>query len=304
MDVFQAALEQAQQQYKAAAAIGYESRPLNLFYGLSQAGRALAAISPKLRGNHPEGAQKNWESSGHGVGFQLGQLSTPFWDREIEVLPNRRDSFSRASIAVGSTYVDVGRVTLGSLVAQLPESLPLRERLERWDSYMKVNFTSRTDGRLLAFDIGRGVDSISAIQAKIDRYPLLRGWSLYLDREGQPRRPSETSVYLDVPEGSVDATGYVNKLRGASTYAGNQVILPVAGQAESVIEPIMAWWLILFDFSMLARYEPRAWTNALHIGRSEVASQVEFLLDAALIAVPELLAEQLERLTANDESDG
>jgi hypothetical protein len=38
--IFAAALEQAEQQFLAAAAIGVQSRPLNLFYGLSQAGRA------------------------------------------------------------------------------------------------------------------------------------------------------------------------------------------------------------------------------------------------------------------------
>src|SRR6478736_2639692 len=43
--VFVAALEQAQQQISAAASIGYESMPLNLFYGLSQAGRAIAAAA-------------------------------------------------------------------------------------------------------------------------------------------------------------------------------------------------------------------------------------------------------------------
>ena len=34
--VFTSALEQSQQQISAAATVGYESRPLNLFYGLSQ----------------------------------------------------------------------------------------------------------------------------------------------------------------------------------------------------------------------------------------------------------------------------
>jgi hypothetical protein len=40
--LYSAALEQAQQQFSAAERVAVESRAINLFYGLSQAGRALA----------------------------------------------------------------------------------------------------------------------------------------------------------------------------------------------------------------------------------------------------------------------
>lgn len=38
-----AALEQSEQLLRGAADLGFASRPLNLFYGLSQAGRAISA---------------------------------------------------------------------------------------------------------------------------------------------------------------------------------------------------------------------------------------------------------------------
>src|SRR5206468_1787842 len=75
--VFHAGLEQAQQQFAAAAAVGYESRPLNLFYGLAQAGRALAALSPRVCG------KAAWEGDQHGLHFatnydeRVGFLSAP-----------------------------------------------------------------------------------------------------------------------------------------------------------------------------------------------------------------------------------
>jgi hypothetical protein len=43
--VFSSALEQAEQLFDAADIVGYASRPILLFYGLSQAGRAIAAAS-------------------------------------------------------------------------------------------------------------------------------------------------------------------------------------------------------------------------------------------------------------------
>jgi hypothetical protein len=39
---YAAALEQAEQQFTAAAQVAAESGAINLFYGLSQAGRAIA----------------------------------------------------------------------------------------------------------------------------------------------------------------------------------------------------------------------------------------------------------------------
>ncbi len=40
---YRAALEQFEELIRAAAAVGYQSRPLPLFYALSQAGRAIVA---------------------------------------------------------------------------------------------------------------------------------------------------------------------------------------------------------------------------------------------------------------------
>jgi hypothetical protein len=52
---FQSALEQCEQFHAAAHGAGYATRPVQLFYALSQAGRAIVAASPRL-GNQA------WES--------------------------------------------------------------------------------------------------------------------------------------------------------------------------------------------------------------------------------------------------
>lgn len=119
--VFQAALEQAQQQFMAASLIGYESRPLNLFYGLSQAGRALAAASAELYPRNADDARRRWPSTSHGLEFAPVGGPEDFWAQEVSIKPTVADTFSRASIAVGSPYLDIGKVELGALAAQLPE---------------------------------------------------------------------------------------------------------------------------------------------------------------------------------------
>src|SRR5699024_6922023 len=62
VDTFRAALEQSEQQLRAAANVDYDSRSLNLFYGLSQAGRALAAAATTLNVD-----ELDWRLDGHGL---------------------------------------------------------------------------------------------------------------------------------------------------------------------------------------------------------------------------------------------
>ena len=59
----------------------------------------------------------------------------------------------------------------------------------------------------------------------------------------------------------------------------------------------MSWWAVLFALSMLARYSPSKWTETLSLSQSRYASRVEFLLDSALDAVPELLWHALSEIS-------
>lgn len=64
--VFGSALEQAEQLFNAAEGIGYAARPILLFYGLSQGGRAIAAAC--------RASTSDWRLSGHGIAVKnLGQ---------------------------------------------------------------------------------------------------------------------------------------------------------------------------------------------------------------------------------------
>src|SRR4051812_39627121 len=56
--VFSAALQQSEELFAAAAKAGPASKPLPLFYALSQAGRAIAAA---------HNAAETWRIAGHGL---------------------------------------------------------------------------------------------------------------------------------------------------------------------------------------------------------------------------------------------
>lgn len=67
---------------------------------------------------------------------------------------------------------------------------------------------------------------------------------------------------------------------------------------EAVLKEVseVSWWVVLYALSMLARYAPSKWTETLSLSDSGIASRVEFLLDAAVGAVPEIFWNELSRL--------
>src|SRR5580692_135494 len=54
------ALEQAEQMFRAAATVGQATRPMLAYYGLNQAGRAVAAAAVTIQTD-------GWRLSGHGI---------------------------------------------------------------------------------------------------------------------------------------------------------------------------------------------------------------------------------------------
>ena len=56
----------------------------------------------------------------------------------------------------------------------------------------------------------------------------------------------------------------------------------------------MAWWMVLFSLSMLTRYQPDVWTVMIDVNRSAHATDMEFVLETALSAVPDLIDEAID----------
>lgn len=85
-------------------------------------------------------------------------------------------------------------------------------------------------------------------------------------------------------------------LSDVTFHLGHHYVMPSAGNSTQVLQPLMTWWLVLFSFSMLARYHPKQWTETLTLQTSKSASQVEHLLDLAVSVVPEMVARHLTEL--------
>ncbi|WP_157887927.1 YaaC family protein [Frondihabitans sp. PAMC 28766] len=270
-DVFQAGLEQAQQQFTAAAQIGYASRPLNLFYGLAQAGRAVAAASDQLRGNHPTGNQKQWQGNKHGLTFTTGTVvSAELFGSEVTVQPNLSDLFSRVSLAVGSP-TDMGSVSLGQILSQIPEFVAEFGTINQWLPQLEVPGFSTAYPKLggpkaLAVLLpgipATGSIADTDVRAVTAHYPALRDFPVFHSLSGEVDRPAtsgpvELSVLMD--DLVLNRTGTAWVPQDTSLYRRQEYVFPAVGDSARPVQPLMAWWLVLYSLSMVARYSPRAW---------------------------------------------
>lgn len=52
---------------------------------------------------------------------------------------------------------------------------------------------------------------------------------------------------------------------------------------------LMTWWAFLYALSILARYKPGPWSNALRVDASELAVPIEATLEVANDAIPSLV---------------
>lgn len=302
--VFHAGLEQAQQQFSAAAAVGYESRPLNLFYGLAQAGRAIAAISPRLRG------EAAWEGDQHGLHFSTGYgENLGFLNAPIDVRPSGHDLFSRVSLAVGAGSAE-GAVTLNELLSCLPE---LNSRYGPFQDYPAARLSQGSGyGNPFAMGPPHEVGLLTGLTHDGNLLPEQAElvWSAYPALAGLPRprrrlddpdlvqvtgTPGQVHVDVNRVEDAVLHHGTWHPA-GSVIYRGKRWLLPFIGTPRFAPQPLTVWWLILYACSVMSRYDASRWTKLLELRHDSNASLVEHVLDLALDAVPDVIAAALHSL--------
>jgi hypothetical protein len=293
--VFGAALEQAQQLFTAAS-VDYASRPILLFYGLSQAGRAIAACSIKAVGN-------DWRLSGHGIDPPNLEQKPDLPD--LTVRDNGKGSFTQlapllhsgslpAGAPLGQIWLTIPDLATTPLVSNRPNYLPTL-RLDDPKINSKsvggdTEVSSAITGMPLRFDApyteADFVDFCSS-------YPTLAGSTgrpatgqdSILDEERQSVR-----VFREWTLSAGDDPGRFHS-RLTRPYLGDnyRYIFPSIGGDTQALHPLLAWWAILFALSMLARYQPDTWTYYLDVDKCAYAVPLEALLDRALATCPELL---------------
>jgi hypothetical protein len=307
---YSAALEQLEQMFRAAVVVDPATRPLQVFYGLSQAGRAIAAAAWSVKG-------EGWRLDSHGIkttGFHL-----PFPDIEIRTdPPGTQGSFVRVSEVLGSPVWEMDPVRLEDLWDLLPPNLryPLTARDRMTPLYTDDESVGGHENSLMSVpvcDIPDRVIDAGTSEALTDflaAYPALAQHDGYdtTDPFGHSEAPpdyvrhrhggGELRVKWRMPHGSTDGNEFRKRLRAMTRgYAGSRYFLPVLSPMKRDLHPLMAWWAVLYTLSMLARYEPATWVKLISVDDSQHAVPIERLLERAITHIPALIADTIAEVS-------
>lgn len=299
-----AALEQAQQMFTAAANVGVATRPLLLFYALSQGGRAIAAAAKHVHNN-------DYPLVGHGIKANPSTLAGPIAKVQLFGDNTVAGSFTRLSKILNSpTWGGTAPVSLGGLWNTLPEGslFPLDRSVSAAPLPVSVDELSVLHEAQTAPPVRlivRGIPTdimpppqhagpAPTLEAFLSQYPKLAGQSaiyvkgVYPDGQGgtvHMEYPSSRSSYHErTAEALVHSTLY--RLH-------DRYVFPAVGVNADSLHPVMAWWAVLYALSMLARYQPEAWADHISVDSSKSAVPIEQLLGEALTAAPELLLQTI-----------
>jgi YaaC-like Protein len=300
--VYVAALQQAEDYYRAAGLVGPATSPLLQFYGLSQAGRAIAAAAVNTAGG-------DWELVGHGL--KVESMTTDLPGIKVVARPKEEaSSFVRVSRILGSPlWNGTTAPPLSQLWDNLPELVdrPLRESPDR---RVPLPVSLYPPDKTMDGDLSMAMIQVYGLPAQLTSgnatgtdfdafmasYPTAAGYRPVVDQLGhvQSRGTSGGKNYVLISlansyDYSPDA--YRARMRSALTPYPDRgyYLFPTVLPGEAPLHPVMAWWAILYALSMLVRYQPAEWANHSNIDISPYANSIECLLRHARVAVPDLV---------------
>jgi hypothetical protein len=293
-------MAQCEQFIKAASTADYATRPLQLFYAMSQGTRAVVAASPRVG--------QRWQVQGHGLSTVTNEPTLP----EVKVFANGDGLFQAlAAVLDFPPLVEKERVRLADLWPLVPESieapLDIDETLSaillwpgEWPQHnslysVELGWIRNAVPRLYGQDM-------QAVERHFAHYPALRGLSWTVAQNLAWRDNGYTTgldVHFEMTNGdrpAVISSGSRLGARYCGQVSAEVVITPSLGTMNGPLHPILAWWAVLLALSSLARYEPASWAKTIDVNASSHATAVEHLLDEAILRIPRMLLSMLTHI--------
>lgn len=312
------ALEQAEQMFHAATTVGPPTRPLLVFYGLSQAGRAVAAAASAIR------AADTWKLDGHGI--SSGALDGRLPDVEVRTAkPGDSGSFARLSELLDSPLWGKQPVSLNVLWDLLPENehSPLLDtgklrRTPLWIVHSAIHDLSFQTHPLASVPVVRfppwvvsADNGREALDDYLKAFPDTQGYSEFArvadEDEANPAFTphrdgwGELVMHWEMPGGQPrtadDRLRFLLKL--TRLYRGRLYFFPIVAPNTRPLHPLMAWWAVLHTLSMLARYQSAEWASHIDVDSSRYAVAVERLLYDSIRFIPSLVVEAIEQVSGS-----
>lgn len=306
--VFGAALQQAEELFRGAETLGPSTRPINIFYGLSQATRALAAAG--VVDNHA------WQLRGHGITHEKG------FDRALASVKFKESPDPRGAYTSLASLLKSARSERPVLLVDALAALPHAPIGASWANRVKPLFYGLRplgmDGASLVISQDYFVETEGwpppPLEAAADIETLRRWARDYLETnfptlatgsplpDDYPRlRVESASRALTLKFRSGDALGSnwqrERVSEGLGTrYQGYSLAFPCFPGFTAPQHPLMIWWACLWCFSMYARYEPSRWSSLTNVDASQDAVGIETILEDSLDVVPEMVLKELNSL--------
>lgn len=308
---FAAAMQQFEEQMAAAKVVTPVTRPLNLYYGLVQAGLAIAAA------HEPD----PWSFNKHGL--KLGDLRAELED--IAVQPDGNGAFQKVASATNSSEI-IGPVSIGALWSSLPDlcdSAPLGSSSKFPHAlYLTVDnppprFTNPmhtlTQADLpywpvsIFFEESIPDEGIRGVwlQERMQSYPCASGVSVGVNDPDIFESLSEDRFLVHVkflkdsgwPSWTTeDLNKFFDSIAPRYRFQIARYLRPAVEKGVIVPpSPLMTWWTVLYSLSMLARYRPKKWVELLDLDKSRYAVPLQFALELALEVLPHLVIEALDQ---------
>ncbi|MFB6636275.1 YaaC family protein [Streptomyces chartreusis] len=308
------ALEQAEQMFRAAATVGPATQPLLIFYGLSQAGRAIMAAAPV--------AGDQWQLVGHGISQEPQTFAGPLADIAVTTSKaGARGSFVRLSAALDSPVWCDAAVRLSDLWDCLPENrfspLDTATQVRRTPLYVEERGLSRQPHKLasvMVWDFPPWVASAGngeALKTYMASFPGADGFEYPWRGQWDAQEPDFTldvdgwgglTMHWHVPPGSDGTLAERRALVHAMTrpHGRARYLVPAVGSNTTSLHPLMTWWAVLHTLSMLARYEPARWSKHIDVDSSQQAVPLESLLEKAIETLPGFIAYTLDEISGGE----
>lgn len=286
---YSAALQQFEELLEAAQVAGPASRALPLFYALSQAGRAIVAAY---------GEQA--ETRGHGLAEAPPEDPTiPLLRRRIRRRASQHDTFGALARVTSSGDFD-GEVELGALWVANPDSprLPLEHWQPDWrlallvvdeDAKVPAGVEIHEKAKMLrVLPFSEPMEATAAHGSDLgpDRYPTIpdeAAGTTHLEREFGEERSWVGYVIWRTDMCSID------QIAPKVAFGESRYLIPRLANQEKMLSPLMLWWVLLYGFSVYARYHPELWQRTLDVDRSSAAVGIEHIMTHAMKCLPGMI---------------
>ena len=319
-------MQQFEEQMTAAKIVTAATRPLNLYYALVQAGLAITAA-------HADGKWR-WRSHGlkpANTGASLGEICVKpdKVDGAFQLVAQATESSQIASpVSIGTIWASLPDICDAAALAEsrAPRALSLMDETPlasvvttsipyssnwpsshldwQWEPPVPTAFNAEPCACFLVSQARLGGEDRHVwLQAQMAHYPSADGWAGPLAghmveevdgrllrvhlRWPQPGGPS----LLTAPA----VRAFFDKIAPEYRYHKSRYLRPsLEPNGTPPPAPLMTWWLLLYTFSMLARYFPEKWVAMLDLDESPYAVSLQYACEVALTVIPHLVTGALD----------